>query len=709
MIKYVDQMKTQQLNIVKKRKGRKKVMERRCIDILTFDIEVSSAWKTKKGKMIGYKPGKSSEYWNSLDKYSLPYIWQFSFNEAVYYGREIESFKKVLVDLPDDVEFKIFVHNLAYEFHAALINLFTVEKVFARTPHAPMYVYFKEHPNIQFCCSYILTNMSLDTWGKQLGVLKKTGDLNYYKLRTPLSKLTKKELGYCEQDCLVVYAGIKDHIENQGYKDVFDIPLTSTGKVRRPFKKMVTNDAKYMRDIKKLVPESVDEYERWRKIFAGGFTHCNRKYLDKVVEGPIYHVDIASSYPFILCAYKFPYSKWAYLGQVMPDPSKFDNRAYICVLRFKKLKCKTWNTYISTSKIVDGHKLIKDNGRLLYGEDVILYMTEFDYDIIMRTYQPDPDEIEPLGCWTCGKQYLPRCYIDFVLTQYGNKTSLKQADPVKYAISKTYINAMYGMAVSSIVNSDVIWSDTDGWSIEPLTRATVEAKFERMRRWFDKSYFLHYAAGCYVTAAARHRLWQCITRNDEYGNMDNDLIYTDTDSLFYLNKHSWEWFNKDATERLERMCLVRDIDFERTRPLDGNGVAHPLGVLEFEQTADRFKSCGAKKYVEERDGELYMTISGVSKKAVSALEGNINNFKDGFIFDKDFKDMHKSEVTYIDNMPDAVYPDGYVSHLKHGVNMRPTSYELSTPKVFDNMEKVLQALTNPSEQMYIKQRGVIID
>ena len=27
MIKYVDQMKTQQLNIVKKRKGRKKVME----------------------------------------------------------------------------------------------------------------------------------------------------------------------------------------------------------------------------------------------------------------------------------------------------------------------------------------------------------------------------------------------------------------------------------------------------------------------------------------------------------------------------------------------------------------------------------------------------------------------------------------------------------------------------------------------------------
>lgn len=701
MIKYKDQMKHQQFNIVKRRVGRKKVTEKRCNDILTFDIEVSSAWRTPSGKMIGYKPGKSSEYWNSLEKFSLPYIWQFSFNEAVYYGREIESFKKVLDDLPSDVQFKIWVHNLSYEFAAALINLYSVEKLFARSPHAPMYVYFKEHPNVQFCCSYILTNMSLDTWGKELGVLKKTGDLNYYKLRTPLTKLTKKELGYAERDCEVVYAGILDHITSQGYKDVWDIPLTATSKVRRPFKQLVTADKNYMRQIKKLVPESVDEYERWRKIFAGGYTHCSRKYLDQVVNGPIYHVDIASSYPFILCAYKFPYTKWAYLGQVMPDTSKFASRAYITILHFKKLKCKTWNTYISTSKIIDGHRLIKDNGRLLYGEDVTLYVTEFDFDTIIATYQPEPDEVESLGCWTAGKQYLPKIYIDFILTQYGNKTSLKQSDPDLYMQAKRAINSLYGMAVSSIVQSDVLFTKEDGWSIAPLTKDVVEEKFARMRRWYDKSYFLHYAAGCYVTAAARHRLWQCIRK------IDNDLIYTDTDSLFYLNNHSWEWFNNDATARLEKMCLVRGIDFERTRPKDKNGVAHPLGVLEYEETCDRFKSCGAKKYVEERGGSLYMTISGVRKKAVTALDGDINNFRDGFEFDKDHPDMNKSEVTYITNMPDAVYPDGYVSHLRYGVNMRPTSYELSTPNVYRDFEKVLDALTHPTEQMYIKQRGVI--
>ena len=76
-------MKHQKLNIVKKREGRAKKLKKRCIDILTFDIEVTSAWRTPSGKMIGYKPGKSSEYWNSLEKFSLPYIWQFSFNDTV--------------------------------------------------------------------------------------------------------------------------------------------------------------------------------------------------------------------------------------------------------------------------------------------------------------------------------------------------------------------------------------------------------------------------------------------------------------------------------------------------------------------------------------------------------------------------------------------------------------------------------------------------
>lgn len=698
MIKYKGQMKTQQYNIVKRRKGRKKVTVKSCTDILTFDIETTSYWIKPDGSITGYVPGKSADYWNSMVRGSLPYIWQFSFNDKVYYGREIRDFLKVLDDLPKGVKFIIWVHNLGFEFSAALLNILTVDKLFARTPHSPMYAIFKEYPDVEFRCSYILTNMSLDTWGKQLGVLKKTGDLDYHKLRTPLTKLTRKELGYCERDCIVVYEGIKDHLKM--YKDVWDIPMTSTGRVRRPFKDLVTHDKTYMKHMKKLVPKDIAEYERWRKVFAGGYTHCNRKYLNTTVEGPIYHVDIASSYPFILCAYKFPYGRWGFLGNVLPDESKFDNRAYICKLHLKGVKIKTWNTYISASKCIDGRRIISDNGRVLLADELTTWVTEFDYQTIMATYEFD--DIESLGCWCCHKQYLPAIYIDFVLQQYEGKTSLKGVDPVQYYISKTRLNALYGMAVSNIVQSDVIFDPDRGWYVEPLTADKVNYKFDKMRRWFDRSYFLHYAAGCWVTAAARFRLWECIRR------IDSDLIYTDTDSLFYLNEHDWTWFNDDATERLRESCSARGIDFERTRPKDPKGKAHPLGVLEPEETADRFRSLGAKKYVEERAGKLYMTVSGVNKAAVSALD-SIDDFQDGFVFDKDFKDMHKNEICYLDDMKPVTFPDGYYCNLKYGVNMRPTGYELSVPTVYDNIEKTLKALEYPTDEMIQRKRGIIVN
>lgn len=708
MIPYTGQLKNAQFNIEKKRKGRSKKTVKRCLDIFTLDTEVTSAWITDKGEVIGYTPGKGADYWNELNKVSLPYIWMFSFNDTVYYGREIKDFIQVLKDLPRDTKIIIWVHNLGYEFQTSLINILKVKSLFARTPHSPMYVYFEEFPDIQFRCSYILTNMSLATWGKQLNIEKLTGDLDYTKLRTPLSKLSDKELGYCERDCIVLYRGILDHLKT--YKDVFDIPTTSTGKVRRPFKQLVTSDKEYMKTMKALVPSSIEEYERWRHIFAGGYTHCNRKYLGKVVDDLIYHVDIASSYPFILCAYKFPYGPWAYLGRVKIDMSKAEDRAYIMKVRLKNVVCKTWNTYISSSKVLDSKKLLKDNGRVLAAEEIVLYVTEFDWDIILKTYQPKEEDIEPLGCWCCHKQYLPAIYINFVLNQYEAKSSLKgypdgSPEAERYKIAKQYINALYGMAVSNIVMADCEWSE-NGWTIGELTREKVEYKFNKMRRWFDKSYFLHYAAGCWVTSAARHRLWSCILHKDQYGNMDNDLIYTDTDSLFYLNRHDWTWFNNDAAARLWKSCRARDIDFNRTRPKDKDGKEHPLGVLEYEPNADRFKSLGAKKYIEERDGKLYMTVSGVNKKAVNCLSG-IEDFAPGFEFDKDSPHVHKSEITYLDDMPRVVWPDGYVSDLKHGINMRPTGYSLSMPTVYDGLIKTLEALINPSDQMYIKQRGVI--
>ena len=701
MIKYDGQLKRAELHLKKKRKGRKKKTVKYCTDILTFDIEVTSAWMDG-DELIPYRPGLDADYWNDKDKYALPYIWQFSFNDQVYYGRNLYEFKRVLRDLKENVLYIIWVHNLAYEF-VFLLNLFTVEKTFARSPHEPMYVIFKEFPNIRFQCSYVLTNLSLASWGDQLGIPKLVGDLDYLKMRTPLTELTEKEMEYCERDCQVVFAGISDHLKM--YEDVFDIPMTSTGKVRRPVKEIVTKDREYMRDMHKMVPASVHEYELFQTVSAGGYTHGNRKYLGKTIREPVMgHSDISSSYPFQMML-KVPYNKWCYYGKDLPDPETFEYRAYIIKLHMKGVQVKTWNTYISRSKCI-GSGLLEDNGRILKADELYITCTEKDYLTIIETY--DYKEIESLGTYVCYKRYLPTILVDFILDLYEKKTSLKNVPEreEEYAISKQYVNAIFGMMLTNPAMADVILTEDNEWKVQDLTYDKIEYILNKKRRWFDKSYFVNYATGAWITAGARRSLWTAIL----HGDMDNRLLYTDTDSLFYIGEEDFTYYNDHVDALLREACEYHGFDFERTRPKDIKGIPHPLGHMEIEHPDEKleaFKTLGAKKYIEQRDGRLYLTVSGVNKSAVSCLK-SIDDFDSGFEFDKDAKDMKKNQHTYLDNMQTVIYPDGFVSDLKYGINMRPTGYRLSVPKVYDVLDlcdAFIEDVKNPSRTKIIADRG----
>ena len=711
MYRYKGQLKDAKLNT--KRAMVRGIPCLKCLDIFTFDIEVTSAWLSN-GRLISYEPGKSADFWNDKEKYALPYIWQFSYNDQVYYGSELQSFKDLLGDIPKNVYAKIYIHNASYEFQF-LLNIMTVKEVFARAPHKPMKFTFEEFPNIEFYCSYILTNMSLEQWGDQLGIPKLVGELDYNMMRTPYfydpetdeihgTPLFDFELEYCERDCIVVYHGIKKHLEQ--YKDVWDIPLTSTGKIRRVIKRRVTKDKSYMKEVKRTIPKDATEYHRLQTVFAGGYTHGNRKYIDKVVKGPVHHIDIASSYPTVLCAYKFPYGRWSYIGKRKPNFDTIDYRAYIVKVRFTNLHAISWNTYISVSKS-RGRGFVYDNGRVLAADTLETTVTEMDLLTIYNNYEWD--DIEFLGTWCCQKRYLPKIFIEYVLKLYHDKTSLKGVDPVRYAISKQYINSLFGMCVTALFQSDVEFLD-GVWGVSNVDPEVVNAGLEKMRMWFNTKYFLSYAVGCWVTAYARRRLWSCIEE------IDKDLIYTDTDSLFYIGDHNFTWFNDDITDKLREACKYQGLDFELTRPADPSGELHPMGVLDQEPDAIRFKTLGAKKYVEERsvlnkktgkqERRLFLTVAGVNKGAVGCLK-NINEFSDGFIFDKDSEYVHKLEHTYLEDMKPVTWPGGYYSEFKFGINMRPTGYKLSKPDVYQDAINIMETgVINFSEYFLAKRRGI---
>ena len=676
MIKYNHQLKEYKFNTEKitshHKKGGKYKRTKYCNNIFTFDIECTSAW-VDDGKIIIYEKGHSNEYWNNLEALALCYLWQFSIDGTVYYGRDLCTFRELLDDLPEDLNIIIWVHNLSYEFQF-LANILTWDKVFARTAHKPMKASCEEYPNIEFRCSYYLTRLSLASWGKQLKVYKAVGDLDYNKLRTPLTPLSDAELHYGEMDCLVVEAGIKEYVKKYGKQR--NIPLTQTGTVRKEVKELLTADKILMRRIKKLVPKTPEEYKRLQRIFAGGYTHANQLYSGKVVDELIRHYDFASSYPTVMLCEKYPMTGWSYNGiNVIPDDKEFEDKAFIFYLEFQNINSISFNTYIQASKCT-GTGRTYDNGRVLHADTLELYCTDQDWITIRNNYEWD--KITVRRVWRSKKAYLPRPLLQYLLELYANKTSLKDVSGYEdlYLQSKQYINSMFGMMVTALMQSDVLFDAGSGeWSIKELTKDDIIKKLKKLADYHDreKRYFLSYSWGCWVTAYARRNLWKCIE------SCDRDMIYCDTDSIFVRGDHNFNWYNKEVTEKIRKSCEYNNLDFEKTRPLTPKGKPKPLGIFEEEDPCTQFKTLGAKRYVERResDGLLHLTVSGINKDAVELLDDNIDLFADGFNFDKDADCVTKKQSIYLSNMPDVTYSDGYKSSYRYGINMRDTGYLLT--------------------------------
>lgn len=676
--------------------NRKKI--RYCDNIFTFDLEATSAWQTDRG-IIAYERGIETDWWNEQKPLALCYIWQFSADGKVYYGRELEDFIQVLDDLPKDINIIIWVHNLAYEFQY-LCNILKWNDVFARQPHKPVKASCEEYPNIEFRCSYMLTRLSLDAWGKQLKVEKATGDLDYDIMRTPLTDLTEAELHYAEQDCLVVDAGIKSYLKQYGH--VYNIPLTQTGTVRREVKNRLFMDKRYKKWIKKLVPKSAEEYKMLQAIFSGGYTHANAWYAGTVVNEKVSHYDFASSYPTVMFCEKYPSTPWYYIVlDDMPDDSDFEDNAYIFKLRFSQLNSISENTYLQSSKCYCTNYM-RDNGRILSAELAEIWVTEQDWLTIKNNYKWK--DIEILKAYRATKAYLPKAFREYILELYENKTQLKGVEEYidLYNQSKQYINSLFGMSVTALLQADVVYENGE-WYTSAITKEQVEDKLEKLANFSPREnrYFLSYSWGCWVTAYARRNLWKCIE------SCDRDMIYCDTDSIFVRGEHDFEWYNEEVTEKIKKSCEEAGLSFSRTRPRDKHGIEHPLGIFASEDSCTQFITLGAKRYVERRaDGKLYLTVAGINKGAVEVLNNNIYNFVDGLVFDKDHPSVSKKIASYITEQGVIKWPDGYISIDDFGINLRNTGYTLTmTDEYKELIEYEDMYIEDLSDEVLVSLRG----
>ena len=185
---------------------------------------------------------------------STMYIWMFSINELVYYGRTWEEFIQFLNLLEvstSGIKKYVFVHNLSFEFNF-LRNIIKYKNVFSRKTRKVIKCELLDY-NIEFRCTYYMTNVKLERLPKiyNLPVQKLSGTLDYTKIRHSESYLTRDELQYCENDCLVIYYYIKLQLEK--FKVVNRLPLTSTGFVRKELKSRIYRNYKYKNKVKRAI------------------------------------------------------------------------------------------------------------------------------------------------------------------------------------------------------------------------------------------------------------------------------------------------------------------------------------------------------------------------------------------------------------------------------------------------------------------------
>ena len=649
---------------ISKIEGKRKKVDN---NIYTFDIETTSYFILD-GKLhnpLDYDKLTDKEKDRAI-KRSCMYIWMLSINDTVYYGRTWEELEEFIFRINRHIPEKkiIFVHNLAFEFQY-LFSIFEMENVFARKSHKVIKCELKKY-NIEFRCTLFMSNTKLEKLPDiyDLPVKKLAGDLDYTKLRHPKTILTDEELGYCRNDCLVLYYYI-DFLLNT-FLRVDKIPITSTGFVRRELKNLVSKDYAYKGKVRRSINTDPHIYNLLVASFMGGYTHASWIYADDLLYN-IDSFDETSAYPYVMVTYKYPSTEFkkCYVKS-LSDLNK--NYAYLLVVEFKDVKSKYNNNFISASKCRNLRGALYDNGRLISADSFSMVLTDVDFKLYLDAYKCSYEIVES---YYSVYNYLPKQYINFILDKYVAKTKYKgiEEKAIEYNLEKQKFNALYGMTVTNNINALVEFKD-NMWSETDLTNEEIIEKLESDK----KKAFLSFSYGVWVTAYARKNLLKNIMLLDDY------VVYVDTDSIKLISGYDRsiiERYNQTVKNRINYVSKQLNIPLERFSPKDFKGKEHMLGLFEYEGTYQEFITQGAKKYAVKENGEIKITVAGVPKKGANGLK-RLEDFKDGLIFR--YEDTGKNLLFYVDNQDPYTLTDytgvEYTVTDKSGCCILPNSYTL---------------------------------
>lgn len=622
-------------------------------DVVTaFDIEASTV-NTTEGEQ------------------AIMYVWQWQMGiSCTVMGRTWKEFIDVCHWICDQLEdgqmLVVYVHNLSYEFQFLRgIYPFTADEVFAIDSRKVLKCTM--FGKLEFRCSYLHSNMDLDTYTRKMGAYHKklVGDLDYKTVRYPTTPLTETEIGYCVNDVRGLVESVMIEMEHDG-DNLYTIPLTSTGYVRRDTKNAVRKER---RGLAKEIAPDYELYTLLREAFRGGNCHANRFYAGKILHD-VKSKDRSSSYPDVLCNCKFPISRFVKEDKaglkVVEELTNLRGKALIFRVALYDVKLSNWwwgCPYLAKDKCRRIEGGVIDNGRVLSADYLETTVTDVDWKIITGEYTFT--DAAAFDIYSARYGYLPRPIIQTNIKYYRLKTELKNVpgQDLMYQKSKNKLNSIYGMMAQNPVKESILFLDGE-FVIDP------EADKEQLLNEYNAKAFLAYQWGVWCTAWARYRLEEGIILAKE------GFVYCDTDSVKHIGEVSFRAYNRSR---------IKDSKASGAFATDPAGVVHYMGVYEDEPGYDRFCTLGAKKYCYEQGGKLHCTISGVSKRdGGPELErnGGIEAFKPGFTFYA----AGGTESVYNDNPHCSILlPDGTEMPITANVVIRDSTYTLGLSAEYEKI------------------------
>lgn len=621
------------------------------------------------------------------EKNSLMYVWQFQIGtEYTIIGRTWDDFlalvKKLNRPLDLDTWLVVYVHNLSFEFQfLAGIYDFSPEEVFAVKSRRILKCDIR---HLEFRCSYLHSNMSLNEFTKKMGAehVKLDGvDFDYSKKRYPHTPLTETELQYAVHDVLGLVEALQNEMAADG-DDLYSIPLTSTGYVRRDAKKALRKTPpNYIKDMLPTYPV----YMLLREAFRGGNTHANRFYAGMILED-VKSADRSSSYPDVQINDNFPISPFMPMAEELTPQKaakmiKLGKRCFLTRVALKNVRLRHfwWGCpYLSKDKsrnIVGG---VYDNGRILSAEYLETTVTDVDFKIIVQEY--DFDNCLFYDSYYARYGQLPPAYKDCIIEYYVKKTTLKgiEGAEMEYMRSKNKLNSIYGMTATDPLRIPIIFENG-------VFKKDLDVNPQEIIE--TSKAFCPYQWGVWTTAHARYRLEEGIALAGE------NFVYCDTDGVKYLGEIDWEKYNEER---------VKNSKANTAYATDPSGIMHYMGVYELERTYKTFKTLGAKKYgYTYEDGKTHVTIAGVNKKKggeeLDEFDG-LESMEEGFIFHK----AGGTELIYNDEKNcGTVEAEGHVYTITRNVTIKPSTYKLSLTDEYATL-LALCNLASLKEEMQIE-------